>query len=92
MRIDYFLKLSRLVKRRPLAKEMCEKKLVYVNDQIAKAGKAVEEGDSILVKYPHRTVRVRVEQIPERAVSKKDAATLYTLLEETRLREDDGLW
>lgn len=92
MRLDYFLKLSRLVKRRPLAKEMCDKNLLSVNDQIAKAAKPVEVGDIMLIKYPHRTLKVRVEQIPGGAVSKKDAASLYTVLEEIHKPEDDVLW
>lgn len=91
VRLDYFLKVSRLVKRRPLAKEMCDKKLVHVNDQVAKAGKIIEAGDTIFIKLPQRTVKVRVEQVPERAVSKHGAATLYTMLEEKREKEDDLL-
>lgn len=89
MRLDYFLKISRIVKRRPLAKEMCEKKLVQVNEQAAKPGKEIQTGDLITVRFPHRTVKVRVEQIPERPVSKKTAPDLYTLLEEVRHSEDD---
>jgi ribosomal 50S subunit-recycling heat shock protein len=89
MRLDYFLKMSRIVKRRPLAKEMCEKKLVQVNEQTAKAGKEIQTGDLIIVKFPYRTVKVRVEQVPERVVSKKAASDLYTLLEEVRHSEDD---
>ena len=89
MRLDYFLKVSRIVKRRPLAKTMCEKKLVLVNDQAAKAGKEVQSGDLIAIRFPHRTVKVRIEQIPKRAVSKKAASDLYTLLEEVRHSEDD---
>ncbi|MDY0091393.1 MAG: RNA-binding S4 domain-containing protein [Candidatus Vecturithrix sp.] len=91
MRLDYFLKISRLVKRRPLAKEMCDKHLVYVNDQVAKAGKIIEAEDIISVKLPQRTVKVRVEHVPERAVSKNDAATLYTMLEDVREKEADML-
>ena len=89
MRLDYFLKVSRIVKRRPLAKEMCDKKLVQVNGQVAKAGREIMVGDILTVKYPSRVLKVRVEQVPERAVSKKDAASLYTLLEEIRTPDDD---
>ena len=92
MRLDYFLKVSRIVKRRPLAKEMCDKKLVQVNDQVAKAGKDIEVGDTILVKLRNRRMKVRVEQIPERAVSKKEASTLYTVLEDIREEEEELLW
>lgn len=92
MRLDYFLKLSRLVKRRPLAKEMCDKKLVCVNDVVAKAGKEIEPEDILSIKYPHRTLKVKIETVPERAVSKKDASALYTILEDIRKPEDTLLW
>ena len=89
MRLDYFLKVSRLVKRRPLAKEMCAKKLVQVNDQIAKAGKEVNAGDLITVKSRNRVLKVRIEQVPQRAISKNDASELYTILEDLRGNEEE---
>ena len=91
MRLDYFLKVSRLVKRRPLAKEMCDKKLVQVNDQIAKAGKEVNAGDLITVKSRNRVLKVRIEQVPQRAISKNDASELYTILEDLRGNEEERL-
>lgn len=91
MRLDYFLKVSRLVKRRPLAKEMCDKHLVHINEQVAKAGKELQPGDTIALKFPRRRLKVRIEQIPERAVSKKDASSLYSVLEDIQEREDELL-
>jgi ribosomal 50S subunit-recycling heat shock protein len=91
LRLDYFLKVSRIVKRRPLAKEMCDKKLVQVNDQIAKAGKEVNAGDIITVKSSNRVLKVRVEQVPQRAISKKDASELFTILEDRRGKEEERL-
>lgn len=91
MRLDYFLKVSRLVKRRPLAKEMCDKKLIQINDQIAKAGKEIQVGDVLLVQLRNRKLKVRVDQIPEQAVSKKEASTLYTVLEDIREKKDELL-
>ena len=91
MRLDYFLKVSRLVKRRPLAKEMCDKHLVQINEQLAKAGKELQAGDTISLKSPRRRLKVRVEKIPERAVSKKDASSLYSIVEDIREREDELL-
>jgi len=92
MRLDYFLKISRIVKRRPLAKEMCDKKLVQVNGHVAKAGKEIEEGDTIAVKFRNRALTVQVAQVPQRSVSKKDASSLYTILEDIREQEEDLLW
>jgi ribosomal 50S subunit-recycling heat shock protein len=91
MRLDYFLKVSRIVKRRPLAKEMCDKRLIQVNEHVAKAGKEIDEGDTITVKFRNRVLKVQVEQIPQRPVSKKDASTLYTVLEDIREEEEDLL-
>lgn len=91
MRLDYFLKLSRLVKRRPLAKEMCDKHLVQVNAQPAKAGRELQPGDTVTVTFPRRVVTVRVESLPEHAVTKKDAAALYSLLEDRQTPEDEWL-
>jgi ribosomal 50S subunit-recycling heat shock protein len=62
---------------------------VQINGQVAKAGREIAIADILTVNYPSRILKVRVEQVPERAVSKKDAASLYTLLEETRTPDDD---
>ncbi len=91
MRLDYFLKVSRIVKRRPLAKEMCDKKLIQVNDRVAKASKDVEEGDILSVKFKNRFLKVRVEEIPQQALSKKETSNLYTVLEDIREEEEDLL-
>ena len=92
MRLDYFLKISRIVKRRPLAKEMCDKQLVQVNNQPAKASKDVNTGDIITVKFRNRLLKLQVNQISEQAISKKEASTLYTVLEDIREKEGEGLW
>jgi len=92
MRLDYFLKISRLVKRRPLAKEMCDKDLVQVNDQAAKAGKELRVGDMLAIKFRHRRLKVRVEQLPERAIAKDETAALYTVLEDIQEHEDELTW
>ncbi len=91
MRLDYFLKVSRLVKRRPLAKEMCEKRLVQVNGALAKASKELEPDDTLTLNFRNRTLTVRVEHIPQRAVAKKDASGLYTVLADVWKKEDDLL-
>ncbi len=76
------------MKRRPLAKEMCAKKLVAINDTVVKAGREVAVGDILSVQFPSGTVKVKIEKVPERAVSKKDSTELYTLLEEIRRPEE----
>lgn len=76
MRIDKFLKVSRLVKRRTLAKDLCDGGRVSVNGKVVKAGYEVKVGDRVTLGLPGRTVDVVVERIAEN-VPAKDASTLY---------------
>ena len=76
MRLDKFLKNSRLIKRRTLAKEACEKGLVEINDKLAKPSDAVNIEDSISLQLGERKIRVKVKDISD-VNSKKDAETLY---------------
>lgn len=89
MRLDVFLKLSRLVPRRGLAQEFCEAGLVSVNGSPAKASKDVKVADEIEVKRGDRIMKVRVAAIPEtKNVAKRSAPELYTLLEELPVEID----
>ena len=86
MRLDKFLKVSRLVKRRTLAKELCDGGRVAVNGRVAKAGTDVEVGHTLQIRYGARKTTVRVEKIAEN-VRKELAVELYTVLDEVRLSE-----
>ncbi|SFS86538.1 RNA-binding S4 domain-containing protein [Marininema halotolerans] len=81
MRLDKFLKVSRLVKRRTLAKEVCDQGRVDVNGKAAKAGADVAVGDELTLRFGNQTVKVRVESLRE-TTKKNEAAELYTLLEQ----------
>ena len=72
MRLDKFLKVSRLIKRRTVANEACDAWRVEVNDKVAKAGTEVKIGDTITVHFGERTVRVEVVAIEDNA--RKEAA------------------
>ncbi|WP_148465727.1 RNA-binding S4 domain-containing protein [Peptoniphilus harei] len=76
MRLDKFLKNSRLIKRRTLAKEACEKGLVEINDKHAKPSDSVNIDDIISLQLGERKIRVKVKDISD-VNSKKDAETLY---------------
>lgn len=80
MRLDKYLKVSRLIKRRPVAKEACDTGRVTINGKIAKAGTEVKGGDTIEISYASRQVRARVLEIRE-TVRKEEAAALYEILE-----------
>ena len=85
MRLDRFLKLSRLVPRRTGAKELCDAGGVSVNGQAAKAAREVRAGDRITLQLPSREVTVEVLGVPEgRSVSRADARLLFRVLAERR--------
>ncbi|MBP3361939.1 MAG: RNA-binding S4 domain-containing protein [Clostridia bacterium] len=79
MRIDKFLKVSRLIKRRTIANEACDSGRVTVNGKLAKASYDVAVGDVIEIKMGERIIKVRVEDISEH-VLKGDASKLYTVI------------
>lgn len=79
MRLDKYLKISRLIKRRTVACEACEQGKVTLNGKVAKPSADVKEGDEIAVTFGEKTVRVRVVQVKEHAL-KADASDLYTIL------------
>lgn len=81
MRLDQFLKLSRLIKQRSVAKWACDAGRVEVLGRKAKAGTEVRVGDELTIGLRDRTLRVRVLEIPTGNVSKGRAPTLYELLE-----------
>ena len=76
MRLDKFLKVSRLIKRRTVANEACDNGRVSVNGRAVKAGHEVKVGDRIEISMGARTVAVEVLQVAE-AVRKDDASAMY---------------
>lgn len=76
MRLDKYLKVSRLIKRRTIANEACDSERVLVNGRQAKASYSVKNGDIIQVQMGQRTTRVEVLSINEHA-TKADAAAMY---------------
>ena len=79
MRIDKFLKVSRIVKRRSVANDMCSGGRVKINGKACKPGTEVKVGDIIEIGFGSGTSRVKVRKIAEH-VGKADAATLYDVL------------
>ena len=76
MRLDKFLKISRLIKRRTVANEACDAGRVLVNDKTAKASLNVKEGDVIEIQFGTRAVKVEVLDVQE-TVKKDEAKELY---------------
>lgn len=81
MRLDKFLKVSRLIKRRTVAKDVSEQGRVWVNGREAKPSSTVKAGDELKIQFGQKLVTVRVERIAE-TTRKDEASGLYTLLKE----------
>ncbi len=79
MRLDKFLKVSRLIKRRTVANEACDAGRVLVNDRSAKASAQVKAGDTIEIQFGGKAVKVEVLDVKD-TVRKEDAENLYRYL------------
>ncbi len=80
MRLDKFLKVSRIIKRRTVANEACDSEHVMVNGKRAKASYDVKTGDVITIQYGERVLNARVLDVREHA-AKADAASLYEIID-----------
>lgn len=81
MRLDKFLKVSRLIKRRTVANEVSDMGRILVNGNIAKPAKKIKENDIITIEYANRTVTVKILKVPSGNISIQEALTLYEILE-----------
>ncbi len=79
MRMDKFLKVSRILKRRTVAKEACSEEKVYINGKAVKPSAAVKIGDVVEIHYATGVLKFKVLQIKE-TVKKEEAASLYEVL------------
>lgn len=89
MRLDKFLQVSRLVKRRASAKEACLGGRVQVNGRAAKPGSEVAVGDLITLTWGRKTTQVEVLVVPERNLPASQAKTLYHVLKEEFAAQTD---
>lgn len=87
MRLDKFLKVSRLIKRRTLAKEIADQGRITVNGLQAKASSNVKVGDELSVRFGQRVMRVKIERLLE-TTKKEQANELYSVISEERIQED----
>lgn len=84
MRLDKFLKVSRLIKRRTLAKEVADQGRILVNGNKAKASSVIKENDELQIRFGQKVVTVRIDQLKESA-KKDETANMYTILKEEKL-------
>ena len=81
MRLDKYLKVSRIIKRRTVANDACDADHVNVNGRGAKASYDVKVGDVLEITFGNRTLKLRVLEVKE-TVAKADAADMYEIIEE----------
>ena len=79
MRIDKFLKNSRLIKRRTVAKDACDQGRVFINDKAAKAGSEVKVGDVIRIEFGNSSISAKVLVLSE-SCKKEAAAPMYEII------------
>ena len=80
MRIDKFLKISRIIKRRTVANDACDADHVTVNGRRAKASYDVKEGDILEITFGQRVLKIKVLTVKDN-VAKADAAAMYEIIE-----------
>ena len=84
MRLDKFLKVSRLIKRRSVAKEVADQGRIDINGVTAKSSSTVKTGDELTIRYGNRILTVKIAQILD--TTKKDEATkMYDIVSEERI-------
>ena len=80
MRLDKYLKVSRIIKRRTVANDACDAAHISVNGRVAKASYDVKEGDLLEISFGQRTLKVKVLNVKD-SVAKADAASMYEIIE-----------
>ncbi len=81
MRLDKFLKVSRIIKRRSVANDACDSDRVIINGRMAKASTHVKCGDIVEIKFGEKIVKFEITSVEE-AIKKEDAREMYKIIEE----------
>ncbi|ASK61703.1 RNA-binding S4 domain-containing protein [Virgibacillus necropolis] len=84
MRLDKFLKVSRLIKRRTLAKEVADQGRITVNGNQAKAASTVSKGDELVIRFGQKLVTIKINDLKE-VVRKDEAEMLYSVVKEEKI-------
>ncbi|MBQ0065659.1 MAG: RNA-binding S4 domain-containing protein [Firmicutes bacterium] len=89
MRLDKYLKTTRILKRREAAKELALQKRILVNGRVAKPSTEIEVGDSIVLQFGFRILEIKVLDIQKQA-SKQNAQLLFEIVSETKIEEENA--
>ena len=99
LRLDKWLKVSRLIKRRTVAQMACEQGRVYINDKPARSASTVREGDKVHIELGSRALTIKVLSVPLKAPRANLASETYEVIEEIRRPPeilewlpDDEMW
>ena len=87
MRLDKYLKVSRIIKRRPIAKEVADKGRIKVNGILAKSSANLKINDEIEIRFGNKNLLVRVLEMKD-STKKEDAAKMYEIIKETKVEVD----
>ena len=87
MRLDKYLKVSRTIKRRPVAKEVADKGRIKVNGILAKSSTDLKINDEIEIRFGNKLLTVRVLEMKD-STKKEDATRMYEIINETRIEAD----
>ena len=88
MRLDKFLKVSRLIKRRPLAKQVADQGRITINGNQAKASSSVAVDDELVIKFGQKIVTIKVNQLKE-TTRKEEASELYSIIKEENIEKKE---
>jgi len=88
MRLDKYLKVSRLIKRRTMAKEVSDKGRIMINGKQAKSSSVVKEGDELTVRFGQRILIVRITKIQETS-KKEEAAHMYEIISDEKIATNE---
>lgn len=86
MRLDKFLKVSRIIKRRTVAKEVADKGRIQVNGQVAKSSTTLKSGDVMTIQFGNKTLEIKVRELMD-STKKEDVYKMYEIVSETRETE-----
>lgn len=87
MRLDKYLKVSRIIKRRPIAKEVTDKGRIKVNGILAKSSTDLKINDEIEIRFGNKILLVRVLEMKD-STKKEDATKMYKIIKETKVEVD----
>ena len=87
MRLDKFLKISRIIKRRSVAKEVADKGRIQINGKLAKSSSDVKVGDTMRIQFGNKVLEVKANELHE-STKKEDAAKMYEIVSEERISEN----